>query len=51
MFERLRRLYREGRLTVEGLQNAVLKGWITAEEMDLIIRENATEETDEEEEE
>ena len=37
MYERLKTLYNEGRLTVDGLQNAVAKGWITQEQCDEII--------------
>ena len=29
MYERLKRLYVSGKLTVVGLANAVIKGWIT----------------------
>jgi hypothetical protein len=32
MFERLQRLYTEGRITKNGLMNAVAKGILTAEE-------------------
>ena len=32
MFERLKRLYNEGKITKEQLAKAVDKGWITAEE-------------------
>lgn len=32
MFETLKRLYLEGKLTVDGLENAVAKGWITEEQ-------------------
>lgn len=37
MFDRLKKLYDEGRITDEGLQNAVTKGWITQEQMEIII--------------
>ena len=37
MFDRLKKLYDEGRITTEGLQKAVTKGWITQEEYDYII--------------
>lgn len=37
MYERLKRLYDEGRLSVSGLANALNKGWITEEEMQRII--------------
>lgn len=29
MFERIKRLYTQGKLTDTGVKNAVLKGWIT----------------------
>ena len=29
MYERLKRLYVTGKLTADGLANAVIKGWIT----------------------
>jgi hypothetical protein len=41
MFETLKRLYNEGKLTDIGLDNAVAKGWITAEQADSIISEVA----------
>ncbi len=37
MFETLKRLHREGKLTEQGLDNAVLKGWITAQQKNEII--------------
>lgn len=37
MFDRLKKLYDEERITAEGLQNAVTKGWITQEQMEIII--------------
>lgn len=37
MFERLKRLYNEGKLSANGLANAVKKGWITAAERDAIL--------------
>lgn len=40
MFERLKRLYKEGKITVEDLDNAVSKGWITEEQKELIISSN-----------
>lgn len=43
MYERLKRLYKAGRLTEIGLQNAVSKGWITAEEMQGIMTQSAEE--------
>ena len=30
MFERLKKLYKEERITKAGLKNAVIRGWITA---------------------
>lgn len=32
MFERLKRLYDDGTLTLLGLKNAVVREWITAEQ-------------------
>jgi hypothetical protein len=37
MFETLQRLYGEGKLTLQGLENAVVKGWITEEQKQEII--------------
>ena len=37
MYERLKRLYKEGRASEAMLQNAVKRGWITDEEMQEII--------------
>lgn len=37
MFDRLKNLYDERRITADGLQNAVTKGWITQEQMEIII--------------
>lgn len=37
MFERLNRLYNEGRLTEEGLSNAVIRGWITEQQKQAIL--------------
>lgn len=37
MFDRLKRLYEQGKITEAGLQNAVTKGWITQEEYDYIM--------------
>lgn len=37
MYERLKRLYREGRASEAMLKNAVKRGWITDEEMQEII--------------
>lgn len=39
MFERLKKLYEEGRMTKAGLKNAVKKGWITAEQYQEITGE------------
>lgn len=40
MFEKLKELYKTNKITEEGLRKAIEKKWITAEEMELIIREN-----------
>ena len=37
MFERLKRLYDGGKITKEGLQNAVVKGWIMEEQYNEIV--------------
>lgn len=37
MYLRLLRLYNDGRLTATGVQNAVARGWITAEQAAEII--------------
>jgi len=37
MFERLKKLYTEGKLTAEGVRNAVAKGWITDEQAQEIL--------------
>lgn len=37
MFDRLKRLYEQGKITEAGLQSAVTKGWITQEEYEYII--------------
>jgi len=42
MYERLKRLYKEGRITKEGLQNAVKKGLITEEQYREIVGEELT---------
>lgn len=38
MFQRLKRLYDAGRLTATGVQNAVSRDWITADEAAEILR-------------
>ena len=38
MYERLKRLYRNGEINESGLEKAVQKGWITKEQMDEIIK-------------
>ena len=38
MFDRLKRLYKQGKITEVGLQNAVTKGWITEEDYTLITQ-------------
>jgi len=37
LFETLKRLYKEGKLTEEGLNNAISKGWITEEQKQEIV--------------
>ena len=37
MFERLKRLYADGKITQEGVNSAVAKGWITQEQANEII--------------
>lgn len=39
MFENIKRLYTEGKLTDKGLQNAVTKGWLTPEQAETIRTE------------
>ena len=39
MEERLRRLYNEGKLTIQELKNAISKGWLTEEQFNDIINE------------
>jgi len=39
MYERLKRLYDEGRITEAGLKNAVKKNWNKEKEMEEIIKE------------
>ena len=39
MFERLKRLYNENLITEKELANAIIKGWITEEEKQMIISE------------
>jgi len=36
MFERLKRLYQAGKLTAQGLDNAVARGWITEDQREAI---------------
>lgn len=38
MFERLKRLYNEGRLSMAGLETAVARGWITEEQKQEITK-------------
>ena len=40
MFNRLKRLYEAGQLTIEGLMNAVNKGWITEDQYKEITGED-----------
>lgn len=42
MFETLKRLYNEGRLSKEGVANAVTKGWVTPEQYEEITGEPYT---------
>lgn len=37
MYNTLLRLYKEGRLTEQGLINAFLKGWVTEEQIEEIL--------------
>ena len=37
LYDRIKKLYDEGKLDEAGLDNAVAKGWITAEEKALIM--------------
>lgn len=37
LFERLKRLYLEGKLNATNLANAVIKGWITEEQKQEIL--------------
>ncbi len=39
MYDRLRQLYQQGRLTDAGLATAVSRGWITQEQADAIKAE------------
>lgn len=39
MFDTLMRLYKEGKLSDAGLENAVTKGWITQEQAETIKNE------------
>ncbi|UOO38260.1 XkdX family protein [Oscillospiraceae bacterium CM] len=36
MFERLKRLFDAGTLTIDGLKNAVVKDWVTTEQYEEI---------------
>lgn len=40
MYDKLKNLYIQGKLTENGLNEAVRKGWITEEEKEMITREN-----------
>lgn len=44
MFERLKRLYHDGRLSADGLTAAVARGWITEEQRQEITGEAAGQE-------
>lgn len=37
MYERIKRLYSEGRLDEKGVRNAVTRGWITEEQAEDIL--------------
>ena len=39
MYARIKRLYDTGKLTKDGVKNAVIKGWITAEQYETITGE------------
>lgn len=39
MYERLKRLYHEGKIDEQGLENAVAKGWITEDQRVQIIED------------
>jgi hypothetical protein len=39
LYNRLKKLYNEGRLTEAGLENAVTRGWITKEQKEAIVTE------------
>ena len=41
MEERLRRLYNEGKLAVQELENAISKGWLTEEQFNDIVNKGA----------
>lgn len=43
MFERLKRLYSEGKIDETGINNAVNKGWITQEQVDEILNPQGNE--------
>lgn len=40
MYERLKRLYRNGEINESGLEKAVKKGWITKEQWMRLLKEN-----------
>ena len=42
LYNRLKRLYEEGRIDSNGLQNAVNRGWITPEEKNEIENGNSS---------
>ena len=42
MFERLKRLYSENKITEDGIKNAVKLGWITQEQSDEILKPPST---------
>lgn len=43
MYERIKRLYNTGKLSIDGVRNAVTKGWITEAECAEILGGNSNE--------
>lgn len=43
MYARIKRLYDTGKLTKDGVRNAVTKGWITEEQYEEIVGESENE--------
>ena len=46
MYERVKRLYAEGKISEEGINNAVTKGWITEEQAQEILNPSDDETVD-----